>query len=169
MTRVATVPSLRTEEPLREKLGRDLLQTLSALVTVFGFATGFSSLPAFLTGARPSAPLNLDILRTLGPLGRVALALLGTPIFSVLTTFLVISLARTVISLLGKFGAEPHGDVTAWTLMALILLPVAVGANLIFMVILFGNTVNAFALLCVAGSVLATGIFVFRWLLNRLF
>jgi hypothetical protein len=152
-----------------ERGSGDILQTVSGIASVLSFLIGLTALPPFLGAAPQPAPIRSDVLRLLSGPGQTALLLFSFPIFEILNTFSVISMAKIAVSLLRRCGVEFDSDLAVWCLLLLVLLPVAMGANLVFVIILFGEAFAPLPLACIAGSVLMTTYFAFRWLQKALY
>jgi hypothetical protein len=164
----------RTETPAAcsgsgYKGGTDLLQTVSAIASVLGFLIGLVTFVPFLGSPPQHSPLALDVLRPLSREWKAAVLLFSMPIFSVLDTFLVISMAKAAVSLLRHSGVELYGDASAWLLLLFVLFPVALGATLAFVIVLFGEVFSILSLACIVASLVVTGFCAFRWLQSVLY
>lgn len=152
----------------QQRAGAELLQPAAAVASILGFLIGLAGLPSLLGAPRPT-PIGPNVLRALdGPSG-AAVLFLGFPIFEILDVFLVLSIARIAVSVLRRCGVELDTDLGALCLLLLVLLPVALGTNLLFMIVLFGNPFAALPLLFIVGSILMTLYFAFRWLQKTLY
>ncbi len=152
----------------RERAGAELLQTIAAIASVLGFLISLASLPPWLGAPRPSQT-GSSVLRVLNEPSGAAVLFISFPIFEILNVFLVISIARIAVSVLRRCGVELDTDLGVWCLLLLVLLPVALGTNLLFMIVLFGDPFTPLPLLCIAGSVLMTLYFAFGWLQKTLY
>jgi hypothetical protein len=153
----------------RERFGKDLLHTAAALATVLGFLGSLPHLVPFLGKRSELAPASFDVMRLLDGPGKMAVLLISMPLFGLLNTFFVISLARAALTLLRRCGVDLDGDICVWLLLLFVLLPVAAGTNLAFAIVLFGEVFSPLPILCMAASLLVTGYFAFRWLQKALF
>jgi hypothetical protein len=152
----------------RERAGGELLQTMASIASVLGLLVSLANLPPWLRASRP-APIGSSVLRVLTEPSRTAVLFVSFPIFEVLNVFLVLSIARITVSILRRCGVELDTDLGAWCLLLLVLLPVALGTNLLFMIVLFGDPFTPLPLLCIAPSLLMTLYFAFGWLLKALY
>ncbi|HEX4960919.1 MAG TPA: hypothetical protein VF173_08780 [Thermoanaerobaculia bacterium] len=150
----------------RERAGYELLQTIASIASVLGFLISLATLPPLLGASRPSGS---NVLHALNDSSKAAVLLISFPIFEILNVFLVISIARIAVSVLRRCGVELDTDLGAWCLLLLVLLPVVLGTNLLFMIVLFGDPFTPLPLVCIAGSVLMTMYFAFRWLQKALY
>jgi hypothetical protein len=150
----------------RERAGYELLQTIAAIASVLGFLISLATLPPLLGASRPSSS---NVLHALNDSSKMAVLLISFPIFEVLNVFLVIAIARIALSVLDRCGVELDTDLGAWCLLLLVLLPVALGTNLLFMIILFGDPFTPLPACFAAGGVLMTMYFAFLWLLKALY
>ena len=155
--------------PQGERMGEDLLQTASAIATVLGFLLSLGALVPFLGTPPQQGSAGPDVLRLLSPEGKVAVLVFSTPIFGLLDTVLVISLARIALSLLRRCGVEISGDLGLWLLLLFVLMPVATGANLAFAIVLFGEVASPLPLAGILANLVVTGYCAFRWLLNAIY
>ncbi|HKG32533.1 MAG TPA: hypothetical protein VKB22_02255 [Gemmatimonadales bacterium] len=162
-------PPAVSSQVSREGFGKDLLYTAAALATVLGFFGSLAHLVPFLGTAPEQEPVNLNVMRLLDGQGKAAVLLISMPIFGLLNTFLVISLAKAALSLLRRCGVDLDGDACAWLLLLFVLLPVAAGTNLAFSIVLFGEVLSPLPILCMAASLVVTAYFAFRWLQKALF
>jgi hypothetical protein len=144
---------------LRQRAGFELLQTIAAIASILGFLVGLANLPPLL-----GAPQPAGVLRVLNEHSKPAVLLISFPIFEILDVFLVISIARIAISALRRCGVHVDTDLGVLCLLVLVQLPVALGTNLMFMIVLFGDPFSPLPLLCIACSLLMTLYFAFRWL-----
>jgi hypothetical protein len=142
-----------------QRAGAELLQAIAAIASILGFLISLANLPSLLGPPQPSG-----VLRVLTEHSGPAVLLISFPIFEILDVFLVISIARIAISVLHRCGVDIDTDLGVWCLLVLVQLPVALGTNLLFMIVLFGNPISALPLVCMAGSLLMTLYFAFRWL-----
>ena len=150
-------------------MGGDLLQTASAIATVLGFLLSLGALAPFLGSTPRQGPAGADVLRLLSPEGKIAVLVFSAPIFGLLDTVLVISLARIALSLLRRCGVEISGDLGLWLLLLFVLMPVATGANLAFAIVLFGAVASPLPLAGILANLVVTGYCAFRWLVNALY
>lgn len=154
---------------LEERMGRDLLQTTSAIASLLGFLITLGTLVPFLGTPPPQGASPSDLLRLLSLEWKVAVLIFSTPIFGLFDTLLVLTLARVALSLFRRCGVEFSGDTGVWLLLLFVLLPVAIGANLAFAILLFGQIVSPWPLACIVANLVVTGYCAFRWLLNALY
>lgn len=152
-----------------ERMGQDLLQTSSAIASVLGFFLSLTTFIPFFGSPAPQAPITADVLRLFSQEGKIAVLVWSTPIFGLLNTVLVISLARISLSILRSCGVEIDNDTGALLILLFVLLPVAVGSNLAFAIVLFGDVTSAPPLLCIVANLVVTGYCAFRWLQNKIY
>ena len=152
-----------------EWMGRDLLQTVSAIASILGFFLSLTTFVPFFGSPAPQAPITADVLRLFGHEGKIAVLVWSTPIFGLLNTVLVISLARISLSILRSCGVEIDNDTGALLILVFVLLPVAVGSNLAFAIVLFGDVASAPPIACILANLVVTCYCAFRWLQNTIY
>ena len=152
----------------REQASGEILQTLASIASILGLIVGLANLPPWLGVSRP-APAGSSVLRILSEPFRTAVLLVSFPIFAILNIFLVLSTARIAVSVLRRCGVELDTDLGVWCLLLLVLLPVALGTSLLFMIVLFGDPFTPCPILLISGSLLMTMYFAFRWLQSTLY
>jgi hypothetical protein len=143
-------------------------QVLGATATLIIFFTGYSSLPAMF-GRKHLVEQNIKaVLPTFDPQVQVALILIGAPLFNFIDTWLAISLSKLIARFFSGLGINclrsssnfsPVYYVTGIT----ILVPVIVGINMLFLVILFGSYLKLAPILLGILSITATAIYYFFW------
>lgn len=153
----------------RDRGGAELLHIAAAIATVLGFLITLATFVPFLGAPPRPSPAALDVLRPLSQEWKAAILFFSMPIFSVLDTFLVVSIARATVVLLRRCGVELYGDASAWLLLLFVLLPVSLGATMAFVLVLFGEVFSPLSLVCIAGSLVVTEFCAFRWLQNALY
>jgi hypothetical protein len=131
------------------RLFSDTLQTISALVTIFIFLSGVSSIPGVFGGAPRDALLRTDVLNSL------------------FNSWLAIASGRLMLLFAEKMDIGNH-DAVYWAILLLVLLPMVVWANMLFLVTLFGDALRAQSLAVGACSIATTFIFTFNWLVRVL-
>ena len=146
---------------------KESLQTVASMVTVIAFLSGISSVPA-LFGAQPAAPLlTTDILADLKIQLQYALVLFLAPIFNIVDTWLTIAAGELMLLFVQKLSIGEH-DLIYWSILLLVLLPMVVGLNMLFVVILFGDAFQAVPMTIGSISILTTVVFTFSWLITKL-
>jgi len=149
--------------------GWELLQTVSSIASLLGFLISLVTFVPFLGSPPRHSPVALDVLGPLSHEWKAAVLLFSMPIFSVLDTFLVLSIAKAAVSLLRHSGVELYGDASAWLLLLFVLFPVAMGATLAFVIVLFGEALSVLPLACIVASLVVTCFCAFRWLQSTLY
>lgn len=144
-----------------DNVGKDILHILASLVTLFAFITGLSSLPSVFGVSSGNTTLSFGVLPQFDIQVRVALLLVGLPIFNIADTWLAISLGRVFIAFFEHFNIE--GESAYWALLLAVLLPLIVGMNLFFLSVLFGSVVSFSPIVLGVISVVTTAIFVWNW------
>jgi len=152
----------------REHAGAELLQTMSAIASLLGFLITLATLSPWL-GARQPRPAGASVQHVLSERSYAAVLLSSFPIFAILDVFLMISIAKMALSILRRCEVELDTDLSMWCLLVLVLLPVAVGTNLLFIIVLFGDRFTALPVVCVGSGVLMAMYFAFRWLQKTLY
>ena len=136
MTRRAAPEPAGGRPAVHERAGAELLQTIAAVVGILGFLMSLANVPAILGALRPSGP---SVLHVLNESSKPAVLLVSFPIFELLNVLLVISIARMTLSVLRRCSVALDSDLSTWSVLLLVLLPVALGTNLLSMIVLFGD------------------------------
>lgn len=156
----------RTEP--RERAGAELLQTMSAIASLLGFLISLATLSPWLEAPQPR-PAGNRVQQVLSGTSSAAVLLSSFPIFAILDVFLMISIAKMALSILRRCEVELDTDLGIWCLLLFVLLPVAVGTNLMFIIVLFGDRFTALPIVCIGSGVLMAMYFAFRWLQRTLY
>jgi len=169
-TQISTSPSYleRIAFALRGETLVSAYQVLGATATLIIFLTGYSSLPAMLGIEYPNEQHTKAVLPTFNLQVQIALVLIGAPLFNFIDTWLAISLSKLLVRFLSGLGIDCSRSSSRFSPVyyvtgIAILVPVIVGINMLFLVILFGNYVHPAAIILGVVSIAATAIYYFFW------
>lgn len=119
------------------------VELLASIVTLVVFLTGLSSLPAILQVTSPSfvdidpAPSGRGILSVFDLQAQVAIALMSMPAFCMTNTWFLVAVSISFFTVMDRLGI--NAAISESLFSVLLLLPFAVGLNMIFMIVLFGT------------------------------
>lgn len=146
----------------------EVVQTIGSLISIFVFFTGFSSIPGLLGGV----PLDTNIVGftnfSVLPVDlQIGFILIGVPIFNLINAWFTISIAKIVLYFLAEIRVEMCDSPIIIIVLLLVLLPITIGINIIFLAVLFENIMSNLSIAIGIVSVITTSCFVFFWMDNN--
>lgn len=153
------------------KLSKEFIQIIAAIVALFGFLTGYHSLP-MIFGNPPELGEVASISNSFNTSTKYVLLLVGFPILSLLNIWVVISSMKLIIELMYALGFNlkpnyinqiyPHRAMFGLAGL-FILLPIITGINIIFTNSFFGGFNSFLAYLMFFITLIISGLFFIQW------